>query len=235
MSTEADLAKRGGYEWYASAPAAISFILYFVTMGLSMAVLDASLGMAFLLFIFAFVFIPISLYFSDVAYKECVRKGRELEEYESRRRNEAHKKQEIDYASQLHHKGGLANLQAACNIYSRYGYSVREISMEIAQAKERLLDYAGAIEDFKELGLHKDAKRVRRKMLDEKKVDQTVVQGDYVDDRDTIVKDSVVNRSNIGASSDDKIAKLEKIAEMKDKGIIDDDEFKQMKKEILGK
>ena len=67
------------------------------------------------------------------------------------------------------------------------------------------------------------------------KVDQTVIHGDYVDDRDTIVKDSVVSKSNIGAGSDDKIAKLEKIAEMKDKGIIDDDEFKQMKKEILGK
>ena len=94
LSTEEDLAKLGGYEWYASAPAAISFILYFVTMGLSMAVVDANLGMAFLLFIFAFVFIPISLYFTDVAYKECIRKGRELEEYESRRRNEANKKQQ---------------------------------------------------------------------------------------------------------------------------------------------
>ena len=38
-------------------------------------------------------------------------------------------------------------------------------------------------------------------MLDEKKVDQTVVHGDYVDDRDTIVKDSVLNRSNVGGKS----------------------------------
>jgi len=69
-------------------------------------------------------------------------------------------------------------------------------------------------------------------------IERTLVDidhGDYVDDRDTIVKDSVINRSNIGAGSDDKIAKLEKIVVMKDKGIIDDDEFKQMKKEILGK
>ncbi|OIR14121.1 MAG: hypothetical protein BEU04_03340 [Marine Group III euryarchaeote CG-Bathy1] len=67
------------------------------------------------------------------------------------------------------------------------------------------------------------------------KVDQTVVHGDYVDDRDTIVKDSVLNRSNVGGGGDDKITKLEKLAEMKEKGIIDDDEFKQMKMEILGK
>ena len=67
------------------------------------------------------------------------------------------------------------------------------------------------------------------------KVDQTIVHGDYVDDRDTIVKDSVVSKSNIGAGSDDKFTKLDRLAEMKEKGLIDDDEFKQMKKEILEK
>jgi len=67
------------------------------------------------------------------------------------------------------------------------------------------------------------------------KVDQTIVHGDYVDDRDTIVKDSVVNRSNIGTSGDDKFTRLEKLTKMKKEGLIEDDEFKQMKKEILGK
>jgi len=102
---------------------------------------------------------------------------------------------------------------------------------------EENLDYQSAIALFDQVGLSSEAKRIRMKMQKEGKVkvDQTVVHGDYVDDRDTIVKDSVINRSNVGAGSDDKIAKLEKIAEMKDKGIIDDDEFKQMKKEILGK
>ena len=80
-----------------------------------------------------------------------------------------YKKSQIDYASQLHHEGGLANLQAACNIYSTHGYSISEISMEIAQEKENLLDYDGAISGFEELGLYDDAKRVRRKKLDEKK------------------------------------------------------------------
>jgi len=48
-------------------------------------------------------------------------------------------------------------------------------------------------------------------------------------------KDGVVSKSNIGASDDDKFAKLDRLAEIKEKGLIDDDEFKQMKKEILGK
>jgi len=45
----------------------------------------------------------------------------------------------------------------------------------------------------------------------------------------------VVSKSNVGAGGDDKFSRLEKLTEMKEKGLIDDDEFKQMKKEILGK
>ena len=72
-------------------------------------------------------------------------------------------------------------------------------------------------------------------MQDEGKVrlDQKVVHGDEI--TKTNIRDSVISKSNIGSGGDDKISKLEKIAEMKDKGIIDDAEFKQMKKEILGK
>ncbi len=72
-------------------------------------------------------------------------------------------------------------------------------------------------------------------MLDEKKVEQTVVHGDYVDDRDTIVKDSVINRSNIGAGRKSKAERLREAKALLDDGIIDSDEFKQMKQEILGK
>ena len=103
-----------------------------------------------------------------------------------------------------------------------------------AKNREKHLDYEGAIEYFDKLGLHKDAKRVRRKMLDEKKVDQTVVHGDYVDDRDTIVKDSVINRSNVGGGTS-KMQELKELTEMKEKGTLSYAEFKQMKKEILGK
>jgi hypothetical protein len=78
-----------------------------------------------------------------------------------------------------------------------------------------------------------DARKMKEKS--KFKVDQTIVHGDYVDDRDTIVKDSVINRSNIGAGGDDKFARLEKLTEMKKEGLIDDAEFKQMKKEIMDK
>ena len=61
---------------------------------------------------------------------------------------------------------------------------------------------------------------------------QNIVQGDTI--TNTEIKDSVLNRSSIGESSS-KMQELEKLTEMKDKGIIDDDEFKLMKKEILGK
>ena len=113
----------------------------------------------------------------------------------------------------------------------------RENLFRLVKAKERNLDYDSAIEIYEEMGEAEEAGRVRKLKAEQGavKVDQTVVHGDYVDDRDTIVKDSVVNKSNIGAGGDDKVTKLEKIASLKREGLIDDDEFKQMKKEILGK
>ena len=102
---------------------------------------------------------------------------------------------------------------------------------------EENLDYRKAFTLFDQVGLSSEAKRIRTKMQKEGqvKVDQTVVQGDYVDDRDTIVKDSVINRSNVGAGGDDKFTKLKELKEMLSEGLIDGDEFNQMKKEILGK
>jgi hypothetical protein len=105
----------------------------------------------------------------------------------------------------------------------------------IAREKEEHLDYEGALEIWVKLGNNKEAKRIRRKMMDEKKVDQTIVHGDYVDDRDTIVKDSVINRSNVGAGSSSKMQELEKLKEMFDSGFISKEEMENMKKEILGK
>ena len=64
------------------------------------------------------------------------------------------------------------------------------------------------------------------------KVKQTIVQGDQV--TKTEIKDSVINRSNVGGGSS-KMQELKDLTEMKKEGLIDDDEFKQMKKEILGK
>ncbi len=102
-----------------------------------------------------------------------------------------------------------------------------------AKVREDAKDYEAAIILWENLGEIKEAARVRtlQAELGAVKVAQKVVQGDEV----TEIKDSVLNRSNIGSSGDDKIAKLEKIANLKKEGLIDDDEFKLMKKEILGK
>ncbi len=111
--------------------------------------------------------------------------------------------------------------------------------ISLAQDKESNLDYESAINLWERIGNQEKAKNVRRKMLDEKKVEQTVKQTvvnvDYVDDRDTIIKDSVINRSNIGAGGKSKSEELREAKALLDDGIIDDAEFQQMKKEILGK
>ena len=59
-----------------------------------------------------------------------------------------------------------------------------------------------------------------------------MVHGDEI--TKTEIKDSVVSKSSIGGGSS-KMQELKELTEMKEKGLIDDDEFKQMKKEILGK
>ena len=111
------------------------------------------------------------------------------------------------------------------------------VRKEKANEREQARDYNSAILIWEELGEIKEAARVRKLKAEQGsvKVDQTVVEGDYVDDRDTIVKDSVLNRSNVGAGSDDKLSKIKELKELLDSGALDEDEFKQMKKEILGK
>ena len=107
-------------------------------------------------------------------------------------------------------------------------------SRESAKERERALDYESAIEIWEKLGDIEEAARVRALKAEQSsvKVAQKVVHGDEVSK--TEIKDSVLNRSNVGGGSS-KMQELEKLAEMKEKGLIDDDEFKQMKKEILGK
>ena len=62
---------------------------------------------------------------------------------------------------------------------------------------------------------------------------QNIIQGDNI--TKTEVKDSVLNRSNIGSDGKTKAEQIQNIKDLLDSGAIDDDEFKQMKKEILGK
>jgi hypothetical protein len=54
------------------------------------------------------------------------------------------------------------------------------------------------------------------------------------EDEHTLVKNSVISKSNIGAGEDDKFSRLEKLTEMKEKGLIDDDDYEKMKREIIG-
>ena len=105
---------------------------------------------------------------------------------------------------------------------------------EVDRAKERekALDFDAAINIWEELELIDEAARVRKMQAEmgSVKVSQKVVHGDEV----TEIKDSVLNRSNVGGGSS-KMQELKDLTEMKEKGLIDDAEFKQMKKEILGK
>ena len=165
------------------------------------------------------------------------------------------REKEFKEAIKLMEKGGVENLNKAIRIFEKVSVSgeltfasgrtitgrtfrraAGEAKAKLAGELEGLLRYKEAIDIWEELGRHSEAKRIRKKVQDEGRVmvDQTVVHGDYVDDRDTIVKDSVISKSNIGGGSS-KMQELKDLTEMKEKGLIDDDEFRQMKKEILGK
>ena len=126
----------------------------------------------------------------------------------------------------------LASLSFSVWLYYFWTEKSLENMKEVAKERELALDYESAIEIWESLGKIEEAARVRKMQaeLGSVKVAQKVVQGDEV----TEIKDSVLNRSNIG-STPSKMQELEKLTEMKEKGLIDDDEFKQMKKEILGK
>ncbi len=149
------------------------------------------------------------------------------------------KEQAAEYVKTEHY-------DAAIDIYEKLemGIEANDVAIlktkkleEYAKEREKHLDYQKAIELYESIEMPEEAARVRKLKAEQGavKVDQTVVHGDYVDDRDTIVKDSVINKSNIGAGGDDKFSKLKELKEMLSEGLIDHDEFKQMKKEILGK
>ena len=105
----------------------------------------------------------------------------------------------------------------------------------IAKDKEEHLDYDVAIELYDSIGEPKEAARVRKLKAEQGivKVTQKVVHGDEV--TKTEIKDSVLNRSNVGAGGRSKAEEIKEIKDLLDAGAIDDAEFKQMKKEILGK
>ena len=104
-----------------------------------------------------------------------------------------------------------------------------------AKVREQARDYDTAIQIWEELGEIKEAARIRKLKAEQGavKVAQSVVQGDQI--TKTEIKDSVLNRSNVGSGGKSKAEEIKEIKELLDSGAIDDDEFKQMKKEILGK
>ena len=149
------------------------------------------------------------------------------------------KEQELGEARELAEKGGVENINRAIGIFDEYNMKgdLGAVKTKLAEEFEELLRHKEAIDIWEELGRHDEAKRIRKTMREEAKVkvDQTVVHGDYVDDRDTFVRDSVVSRSSIGSGGSSKMQELKELKEMLSEGLIDKDEFKQMKKEILGK
>ena len=110
----------------------------------------------------------------------------------------------------------------------------RKRAVARALDKEKHLDYDGTIAIYEEIGDKKSAKRVRKLKAD-MVAPKTEIHGDYVDDRDTIIKDSVISKSNVGAGGSSKMQELKELKEMFDSGFISKEEMEKMKKEILGK
>ncbi len=107
----------------------------------------------------------------------------------------------------------------------------KKYKKEKVKELENSLEYDKAIELYNQIGLPDEAARIRKLKAD-LAAPRTVVHGDQV--TKTEIKDSVVSKSNIGAGSS-KLQEIKELKELLDSGAIDDDEFKQMKKEILGK
>ena len=106
---------------------------------------------------------------------------------------------------------------------------------DIAKERERALDYDSAIIIWEKVGKPEEAARVRKLKARQGsvRIAQKVVHGDEI--TKTEIKDSVVSKSSIGSGGKSKAEQIGEIKELLDSGAIDDAEFQQMKKEILGK
>jgi phage pi2 protein 07 len=104
----------------------------------------------------------------------------------------------------------------------------------LANEMENNLDYDRAITAYDKIGDKVSAKRVRTLKAEQGavKVTQKVVHGDEV--TNTEIKDSVLNRSNVGGGSS-KAEELREAKSLFEEGLINENDYEQMKKEILGK
>ena len=105
--------------------------------------------------------------------------------------------------------------------------------LEKVKQREEAKDYEAAIQIWESLGEIKEAARVRELQAEigSVKLSQKVVHGDEISQ--TEIKDSVLNRSNVGGGSS-KMQELEKLTTMKEKGLISDEEYEKMKREVIG-
>ena len=123
-----------------------------------------------------------------------------------------------------------SQLEEICGTLLETQYNYRK---KKALEREKSLDYDNAITIYEKMKLPEEAARVRRLKADLSSP-KTVVHGDYIDDRDTIVKDSVINRSNVGAGGKTKGERIKLIKELLDSGAINEDDYEKMKREIIG-
>ena len=129
------------------------------------------------------------------------------------------------------------NLKTIATSYSvTSNRDITEIINDTREARKAEIakNYKKAITIWEKMGLLSRAAHLRTLMTENNtvKVDQTVIHGDQI--TKTEIKDSVLNRSNVG-SRKSKSEELREAKSLFEEGLIDDDEFKQMKKEILGK
>ncbi len=126
----------------------------------------------------------------------------------------------------------------AIKIYERLGKieDKERVTRMMANDKIKHLDYDKAIEIYESIGDKEAAKNARKLKAEQGavKVDQTVVQGDQI--TKTEIKDSVLNRSNVGSGGGpSKAEELREAKSLLDEGLINEDDYEKMKKEILGK
>jgi uncharacterized membrane protein len=103
-----------------------------------------------------------------------------------------------------------------------------------AVQRERARDYNEAITIWEKLNVIEEAARIRKLKAEQSsvRVAQKVVHGDEVSK--TKIKDSILNRSNVGSGGKSKAEEIKEIKELLDSGAIDKDDYEKMKREIIG-
>ena len=120
-------------------------------------------------------------------------------------------------------------------------YKDAELPDEVIRIKKLLgdekvehLDYDKAIEIYESIGDKEAAKNTRKLKAEQGAVKVTQKVDHGVEVSKTEIKDSVLNRSNVGGKSS-KAEELREAKALLDEGLINEDDYENMKKEILGK